>query len=98
VPSQESCSLANFQYNLDHMSPNVKIRYEKKMNILGTCDPYTTPDDVYIALKLAESLTLPVVLRIRLLNRGYASQSIPGCNQDSYVMANHGSYRYHDSI
>jgi len=22
---------------------------------------------------------------------------IPGCNQDSYAMANHGSYRYHDA-
>jgi len=35
---------------LDHMSPNVKIRYQEKINILGTCDPYTTPADVFIAL------------------------------------------------
>ena len=26
------------------------------INILGTCDPYTAPADVFIALKLATSL------------------------------------------
>ncbi|XDV52426.1 hypothetical protein PO909_021155 [Leuciscus waleckii] len=38
------------------MSPNVKIRYQEKINILGTCDPYTAPANVFIALKLAKSL------------------------------------------
>jgi len=40
---------------LDHVSLNVKIiiRYQEKINILATCDPYTTPADVFIALKLS---------------------------------------------
>jgi len=41
---------------LDHMSPNLTIRYQEKINILGTCDPYPAPTDVFIALKLAKFL------------------------------------------
>ena len=39
-----------------HMLQNVPIRYQRKIHILWTCDPYTAPADVFIALKLAKSL------------------------------------------
>jgi len=35
---------------LDHLSLNVKIRYQEKINILETCDLYTAPAHVFIAL------------------------------------------------
>ena len=42
--------------NLDHLATAEKERYGPKLQLLGTCDPYTAPSAVFQPLKTARSL------------------------------------------
>ena len=42
--------------SLDHLSSREKERYVLKLQVLGTCDPYTAPAAVFLPLKTAKSL------------------------------------------
>ncbi len=42
--------------HLGHLSAAEKERYKNKLEVLGTCDPHTTPAAVYKPLKTAMSL------------------------------------------
>ena len=42
--------------HLSHLSAAKKERYGNKLEVLGTCDPYTAPDSVFEQLHSARSL------------------------------------------